>query len=154
MAVGSVSRTHNVRTTNNVAGTDLTPKTVGAFLRDNAETKLKTVTLKAPMSEAGIAKQLHLSAKTASKALDVARGYQNFGVDTKIHASVMLVPDKNGKSHQAVLIGGPTGEAGKSAWKPGQDYKGTVLDGKTGADVMHIRFQAKDARHFVYMSEA
>ena len=29
-----------------------------------------------------------------------------------------------------------------------------MLDGKTGADVMHIRFQAKDARHFVYMSAA
>ena len=83
MAVSSVARTHTVRTTSTVSGTDLKPATVGAYLRDNAETKLKTVTLKAPMSGAAIAKQLHLSAKTAAKVLDVAKGYQNFGVDTE-----------------------------------------------------------------------
>jgi hypothetical protein len=154
MAVSSVaSKNPNIRT-RDAAGTTLKPATVGEFLRSNSETKLKTVTLKAPMSSSGIAKQLHLSAKTATKVLDIARGYQNYGVDTKIHASVMLIPDSTGKQHQTVLVGGPTGEAGKSAWKPGQTYKGTILDAKNGQDVMHIRFQAKDARHFVYMSQA
>src|SRR5438874_2694155 len=152
MAVGTVSRNQNIRTSD-VAGTKLVPSTVGQFLRDNGA-KLKTISLRHPLSTDSIAKQLHLSKATAAKVMTVAEGYQNFGVDTRVHASVMLIKDKAGDKHQAILVGGPTTEAGKSIWKPGQDYKGTVIDGKNGNDVMHVRFQAKDNRHFVYMSHA
>lgn len=143
----------NVRT-GQVEGTNLVQETIGEQLRAGKE-PLKAIELSHPMSVASIAKDLHLGTATAAKVMEVARGYGNFKVDkTPIYASVMLFPNKFGKNQQTVIVFGTTDTAGQSAWKPGQDYKGTVIDGLTGHDVMHIRAKSGDDRNFVYMSAA